>query len=328
MFWSFSPPLKRTRSIVIRVSAPLPSREECARTGVSPAQYGHLANINASRFGYHAIVGGNADLDPEIATTRTIGLVLEPKVLGGFKATVDWWDIKLKGAVSSIGAQAIVDNCVASGDPVFCTRIHRDPNGSLWLGNGHVDNRQVNLGGFKIRGIDSGADYSTGLGRAGSASLRFRGSYVLRWVADKGGLSTAYDCVGLFGDPCGIQPRWKHTVRASWDTSRGMVMSLQWRHMAGLRLAAADPGFGLADDASPANAKLRSQDYFDAATVVRLGRGSVLRLGVNNVLDRQPPLVVGNTAAGEGPFNGNTYPQWYDPLGRYLFASLGVELKP
>jgi outer membrane receptor protein involved in Fe transport len=53
-----------------------------------------------------------------------------------------------------------------------------------------------------------------------------------------------------------------------------------------------------------------------------------LRLGVNNLLDRQPPLVVGNTAAGDGPFSANTYPAWYDPLGRYVFASLSAEFKP
>jgi hypothetical protein len=46
------------------------------------------------------------------------------------------------------------------------------------------------------------------------------------------------------------------------------------------------------------------------------------------VLDRQPPLVVGNTAAGDGPYNANTYPTWYDPLGRYIFASVAVTLKP
>lgn len=309
-------------------AAPLASEEECALTGVTPAQYGHVANVNASRFGYHAITGGNADLEPETATTRTIGLVVEPRFLRGFNATVDWWDIDLKGAVSRIGAQAIVDSCIASGDPIFCTRIHRDPNGSLWLGDGHVDNRQVNLGGFKIRGIDGSADYSVGLGRSGSASLQFRGSYVLRWIVDNGGLSAPYDCVGLFGDPCGIQPRWKHTARATWEPSRGVTFSLQWRHMAGLKLAAADPKFNLLDDVSPANTRLGAQDYLDAVTVFRLRKGAELRLGVNNLLDRQPPLVVGNTAAGEGPFNGNTYPQWYDPLGRYLFAALAVEFTP
>jgi outer membrane receptor protein involved in Fe transport len=53
-----------------------------------------------------------------------------------------------------------------------------------------------------------------------------------------------------------------------------------------------------------------------------------LRAGINNLLDRPPPLVVGNSAAGDGPLNGNTYPAWYDPLGRYIFASVTVAFRP
>ena len=41
-----------------------------------------------------------------------------------------------------------------------------------------------------------------------------------------------------------------------------------------------------------------------------------LRLGVNNVLDEDPPL---SSVVGTAPGNGNTYPQVYDALGRYIF---------
>ena len=131
-----------------------------------------MSPTSTDLFDYNAIIGGNEDLQPETATTRTIGIVLEPRFLRGFNATIDWWDIKLKGAISKIGAQAIVDSCIASGDPIFCSRIHRDPNGSLWLGNGYVDNRQANLGGLKVRGIDGSADYSVPPGPAGLGKLR------------------------------------------------------------------------------------------------------------------------------------------------------------
>ena len=307
--------------------SPAASETQCALTGLPPAQYGHVANANGL-FEYHAIIGGNENLQPETARTRTIGIVLQPRLLRGFNATIDWWDIRLKGAISRIGAQTIVDSCIAAGDSIFCSRIHRDPNGSLLLGNGYVDNRQANLGGLKVRGIDGSADYSVRLGRLGSANLEFRGGYVLRWIVDNGGLSTPYDCAGLFGAPCGMQPRWKHTARATWDAPHGMTLSLQWRHIGGVKLAALDPRFNLTDQVSPAYTKLRPQDYFDVATVFRVRKGFELRLGVNNVLDRQPPLVISNTAAGDGPYNANTYPTWYDPLGRYLFASVAVAFKP
>jgi outer membrane receptor protein involved in Fe transport len=89
-----------------------------------------------------------------------------------------------------------------------------------------------------------------------------------------------------------------------------------------------DPKFKLTDEVIPAYAKLPAQDYLDVATAFKVRKGMELRLGVNNVLDRQPPLVISNSAAGDGPYNANTYPTWYDPLGRFLFASATVDLKP
>ena len=108
----------------------------------------------------------------------------------------------------------------------------------------------------------------------------------------------------------------------------GISLSLQWRHIGGVRLAAIDPTFKLTDQVSPEHSKVPTQDYFDVTTGFKIHRRVELRLGVNNVLDRQPPLIVSNTAAGDGPINANTYPEWYDPLGRFLFASLAVDLKP
>jgi outer membrane receptor protein involved in Fe transport len=279
-------------------------------------------------FDYHAIRGGNEELNAETATTRAFGVVLQPRILAGFNATIDWWDIRLKGAVSNIGAQAIVNSCIASGDPIFCSRIHRDSNGSLWSEDGYVDNRLANLGSLKVRGVDGSADYSLSVGSLGSANFQFRGSYVLRWIIDNGGLSVPYDCAGLFGAPCFMQPRWRHAGRATWGPFRSVSLSVQWRRIGSVKLAALDPKFNLTDEVSPGHTKLRPQDYFDVATVLKLRTGMELRIGVNNVLDRQPPRVVGNSAAGDGPYNSNTYPTWYDPLGRYVFASVSVGLKP
>jgi iron complex outermembrane receptor protein len=304
--------------------APAATQPQCALTGVTPAQYGHIIPISATLLGYNSTIGGNVDLKPETATTRTIGMVLEPRLLRGFSANIDLWDIRLKGAIAEIGAQTIIDTCLATGDAAFCSRIHRDPNGSLWLGGGHIDDRQANIGALRTRGVDVGADYSARFGRLGSAHLEFSGSYVLKWIVDNGGLSTPYDCAGLFGDPCGIQPRWRHTARATWHMPSGISPSLRWRHISGLTLAALDPKFNMTDNVSPAGTILPAEDYFDFATGLRVSRQFELYVGVNNVFDREPPLIVRNTAAGGGPVNGNTYPEWYDSLGRYIFASVRV----
>jgi outer membrane receptor protein involved in Fe transport len=43
-----------------------------------------------------------------------------------------------------------------------------------------------------------------------------------------------------------------------------------------------------------------------------------LRVGINNLLDKDPPIVGGDDA----PANGNTFPQVYDALGRYIFGTV------
>jgi len=308
-------------------ATPVASEAQCALTGVGPGEYGHILASPGDILSYNSIIGGSTDLQPEMSITRTVGIVLQPQFLRGLSATLDWWDIGLDGAIAQIGAQTIVNDCIATADPDFCSRIHRDLNGSLWLGNGHVDDRQANIGAMRVRGIDVGADYSAHLGDLGSASIDFRGSYVLKWIVDKGGLSTPYDCVGLFGDPCGIQPRWRHTARVTWNTPR-ISPSIRWRHIAGLKLAALDPKFNLSNNVSPAGTRLPAQNYFDLAARLKISELLELHVGVNNVFDREPPLIVRNTAAGGGPVNGNTYPEWYDSLGRYVFASIDLRFKP
>ena len=85
-----------------------------------------------------------------------------------------------------------------TGDPLFCGRIHRDANGSLWLTpQGLIDDRDANIGGLKLRGIDVGANYSTKLGGIGSLNAGFIGSHLSRFVVNSGGLSTPRDCMAF-----------------------------------------------------------------------------------------------------------------------------------
>jgi len=45
-------------------------------------------------------------------------------------------------------------------------------------------------------------------------------------------------------------------------------------------------------------------------------------MGVNNILDRQPPI---STELPAGFGSGNTYPQVYDAMGRYIFAGVTLD---
>jgi outer membrane receptor protein involved in Fe transport len=67
--------------------------------------------------------------------------------------------------------------------------------------------------------------------------------------------------------------------------------------------------------ASPA-AGVDAYDLFDANVAYRFNRMILLRGGVNNLLDKEPPIVGGTI--------GQTQPGTYDIIGRYYY--LGLQL--
>lgn len=301
---------------------PLATETQCALTGVTAGQYGRIIPIpEDSFFVYNAIGGGNLELQPEQAVTKTIGIVLEPRFLPGFNATVDGWDIRLNDAIEYVDGNEIIFTCLETGDPLFCSRIHRDPNGSLWLSpEGFIDTRLFNIGSLELRGVDIGVNYRLGLGRFGSATADFLGSYLDRYIVDAGGLSTATDCAGKFGFVCSKPiPRWRHKARLTWEGRNGLSISLNWRHTGKMDLepiAELPPPGPLVD-------RITAQNFFDLSALFRVQRRFAFRVGVNNIFDREPPLVLSQGCISQF-CNGNTFPQWYDPLGRFLFAGFTV----
>ena len=61
--------------------------------------------------------------------------------------------------------------------------------------------------------------------------------------------------------------------------------------------------------------------YFDIAATWNVNKTFLLRAGINNIFDKDPPIV-SNVLADPAIFgNGNTFPQLYDTLGRLVFVS-------
>ena len=109
-----------------------------------------------------------------------------------------------------------------------------------------------------------------------------------------------------------------------------MSFSLLWRHVSPIPVdaAIAEELFGV--EYNPIAAKIPAQDYFDATVTYRVGDRYSLRMGVRNLFDREPAIVAGGQFGACGPplCNGNTFPQLYDPLGRFIFAGAAINFKP
>ena len=291
----------------------------CIATGLSIGQ--NIKGNPAEQ--YNGIIGGNPDLNPEKATTKTLGVVLQPSFLPRFMLSVDWFDIKVKDAIQGYGADAILDACVNSDHPDnpnldACALVNRNPAGSLWLSSdGYVVDIPHNVGGVKTRGFEFNGSWSTEVGATGTLSLSMVGTLLNRYIVDDG-LTTPYDCAGVYGPTCGGSaatplPKWRHKARATYKMTNGLGVSLQWRH-----ISAVDYEDGATNTL---DAKIGAQDYFDLTTTWDIGDHLQWRLGATNIFDRQPPLVTASACASV-ICNGNTYPGTYDSLGRYIFTGV------
>jgi iron complex outermembrane receptor protein len=305
------------------------SFEECARSGVTQAQYGNILQNPSSQ--YNGLVGGNTNLDPEKSDTYSFGFVFTPDFLPNFSATIDYYDIKVDKLINSLGADFILNQCLTSGDPTFCDRVHRSANGSIWLGNtGFIDDPILNTGSLQTTGLDAELNYRFDVGAAGSLAVQLVGTYVDKFLTEPLPGASRYDCVGLYGTVCGTPtPDWRHKLRATWTTPWDLDLSLTWRYIAAIDddRTSSDPN--LTSDVIPTDKRLGARGYLDAQGSYSFSEVGVFksvnaRLGINNLLDKDPPLVGQDTCPAVF-CNGNTFPQVYDTLGRFVFLGLTAD---
>ena len=136
---------------------------------------------------YNGLIGGNVDLTPEIADTITVGAVIQPRFIPRLAITVDWFDIQIDNAISTIGADAILNVCVTTVDPFFCGLIQRDQFGSIWrTNNGFVTDLTQNIGGLSTRGVDIGASYTMDVGTWGNIGLQTQVTWLDELTTDTG----------------------------------------------------------------------------------------------------------------------------------------------
>ncbi|MDR2188526.1 MAG: TonB-dependent receptor, partial [Azonexus sp.] len=122
------------------------------------------------------ISGGNPAVEPEDASTLTYGLVYQPQWLQGLGMTLDYYDIRIASAISTIGAQNIVDYCFEEG--LFCDQITYESSGRISA----VNNTTLNVGEARTSGVDFEVSYRVPVdlfGRDDSLALRLLSSHLL-----------------------------------------------------------------------------------------------------------------------------------------------------
>lgn len=285
-------------------SSPAYTASACANMGVTPGQYGNIAESPAGQ--YNGIFGGDPDLTPEVADTWTAGFVIDPT--DTMQISVDYWKIDIEDTISNVGATTILKQCGLFGQ--LCELVNRNAIGSLWLGTeGYVIDTTKNLGNQKWEGIDGAFSHQMeGLG--GTLTTSVIGTYMLSKETTPlpADATSTYDCVGVISTRCFPSPKWRHTASVSYDSNEWWSTTLRWRYFQGVDYD------GTSDKIAEKNMGA-AQNYVDLNANFRFMGTHDITVGVNNILDKEPPMVGGTLTT-----NANTIAGFYDTLGRFLFA--------
>jgi outer membrane receptor protein involved in Fe transport len=316
---------------------PTPTPAQCALAGVSAAQYGHVGANNASQ--YNGFLGGNPNLTPEKSDTYSAGIVVTPHFLHDFSMSFDYFNIKLKDTIGKIGADTIINNCISSGDPAFCGAIHRDVNGSLFKTlNGFITDTNVNFGSLTTRGVDAKINYRQPLDKLGSLLTNLEGTRLINLGTEPLTGGPAYDCAGYYGTTCGApNAKWRHVFNTTWATPwSGLDLTARWRFLSGADSQQISPNPQLAGNPLPLTRHIKPYSYLDLSTDMSIYKMFKLQVGINNALDKDPPIIASSgttlfpsdcpTITPNGSScNGNTFPGTYDALGRFFFARVTAQ---
>lgn len=302
-------------------------RALCIATGVPPALVGNAAvqpNLQIP-----GVLGGNPNLNEEESDTYTAGVILTPGFLPNFRMSVDYYSIKLVGAISPLagGVNSILDLCfnqIRDVASVACQAVSRNP------ANGTIDTAfpvtalNENIGRLETSGVDVQLNYRVPAGADGRLDLSFAGSLVDEFTVTPVQELPANRnfCIGLFGPTCG-EPKFelKTTTRATWTSGK---LSLSARHrwidavtVEDLQLATRRGGTSPAAS-TVAVPRIPSQSYVDVSFTLDVNERVNLWGGVNNLFDKQPPLL------GTRQERNNTWPDTYDAIGTELFVGVSA----
>jgi iron complex outermembrane recepter protein len=315
------------------------SQAQCANLGVSAAQYAASVAAHAVN-GVNPIpqcvagqcsqlTGGNTALKPEQGETYTIGVNFQPTFLPKFTASLDYFHILITDEVGVLPSTNIISGCANTGNPVDCSAVVRSPqtgglNGSNLATGGYIVQTDINIGTVMTSGIDLQMSYVQDLPPGfGSVHFEMNGSWLQHAITTPVPGGGSYDCAGLFGATCQtVDPRWHHNFRTTWNTPWDVSASLTWRYLSGVHQDA-DTGNPLLANTNYTydayNSRIPSFSYVDLEATWHPNKILTIRAGANNVLDKDPPLLVSQTGLVAGGAANTS--DAYDIFGRQLFVS-------
>ena len=279
---------------------------------------------------------GNSELKEETADTFTFGVSLTPSFIEDFRLAVDYYDIQIDDAITSLSNEDIIGFCYDSALPYgndneFCNDITRNTEGQIE----EVQQRLINTDEIRTKGYDVAAEYRYDLGEYGRLRFKADWTHVIEYsvtsTGPDGQFSDTYEGVlvnDLFEDKASASLTWyKDDLRIRWSTRyKGPIRRSQSTYDSWLDDMAANDercAAGSADCiANPENlwgSELPSvtTHNISASYTMDVGSNSELRVfgGINNLFDENGPYILGGRGNYDSAYGG----------GRGRFVYLGAQ---
>ena len=273
---------------------------------------------------------GSPSVQPEVADGYGVGVVVKPRFLPGFEASVDYYDIKVEGVISFVTAQQVADYCYINKVASYCSNL-------VFSGGvlSTINLYYANLNSMVARGLDVEASYRVNLEELyaplkGDLSLRAQATHYIENVTDDG-----VTHIDLAGSNAGSTPDWIYRLEAMYKldpwslnlTVRGVsagVVSNAYTECTSSCPASSSPYFTIN------NNHIDGAAYLDLSASYGFeisGVSGEAYVAIKNVLNKDPVLT--SNPANLGAENTVGYLQTnrslYDVMGRVFRVGLRLQ---
>lgn len=268
----------------------------CAAQGVPTSFEPSMEWKSVTRVGF---VIGNTDLKNEVARDITAGLIYTPKFVEGLGITIDYWSFELDDVINSFTGPDVVKYCHQSSslDNAYCPLLSRDPV-SKEITN--YFEKPVNSASRDVAGVDTEVSYRFDTS-FGNFNLRLISTHMSKYETNPTGFTE--DLIVDLGEA--ELPRWKHrfTTEYSYEDLVA-VLTVNHRHHT-VQSRDWTPNQNNYND-------IPSYTTFDLTARYNLTDKLQGRVGVLNLLDRNPPMLPGQNTNGFA----------WDVIGRRITAGV------
>jgi iron complex outermembrane receptor protein len=238
------------------------------------------------------VTGGNPALHPQRSTQANLGIVVQPAA--GWLASLDVWRIHIDSNINNINPNTILNNLAVYDNGINVKRGPVDPAFPNLPGPiVAIQAMNQNLGAWRVGGADVSLQTAKTTTAIGRIWARVDATYV-DYAYQNTATNKRIDLVGA------SSPRWQSVASANLDRN-SWVATLLYRYRQGYNDAI------LLSDGTPHH--VASYQVWDAHAIFTVRRNVKLFLGVENLLNAEPPV---STVNDVGYYDAS----YADPRGR------------